>query len=227
MAAIKTHITGLCGYANSGKDTAADLLVTHAGFRKLAWADALRGEISEAFEAPLDLFTSRKTKDAVTPVLALRRAPLGLVGAVVVARELDQTFGDLDALLDAPRSPRQIMQWWGTEYRRRQDPNYWTKRLVSRINYYISDLRERAFVITDCRFDNEVRTLREMGGELWQVNRPGVQPQGNHASVTDGSEFKPEVALDNSADLRHLQQQVLATYWRKDSGLGYIKVDIQ
>lgn len=223
---IKQHIYGLCGYAGAGKDTVADLLVTHAGFRKLAWADALRAEAAEAFAAPLDLFTSRDTKDTPTPLLTLRRAPLGLVGAVVVAHGLDETFGELAPFLDQPRSPRQILQWWGTEYRRRQDPDYWTRKLSQRVAYYANDLHERHFVIPDCRFPNEVAALRALGGELWRVSRPGIAPAGNHVSVTDGSEFKPEAVIDNCADLRHAAQQALGRYWQRDSGLALVRVEV-
>ena len=42
LPSVRTHIIGLTGFAGAGKDTVADLLVAHARFRKLAFADALR-----------------------------------------------------------------------------------------------------------------------------------------------------------------------------------------
>ena len=37
-----TDVIGICGYARSGKDTAADLMVKHMGYRKVTIADDLR-----------------------------------------------------------------------------------------------------------------------------------------------------------------------------------------
>lgn len=44
-----TLVIGLCGYARSGKDTVADLLVKQHGFVKVRFADALKRGLAEMF----------------------------------------------------------------------------------------------------------------------------------------------------------------------------------
>lgn len=232
---IKTHIIALTGYAGTGKDTVADLLVTHCGFRKLAFADALRAEVAEAFGLDMVELTHRSTKDAAMGALSLRKGPPGLVGALACAGAFKVTavvrgsFGVSDDFLDAPRSPRQIMQWWGTEYRRVQAPNYWTRLVGERIAFGIRN-HERRFVITDCRFSNEAEFVRDWNGQIWQVKRPGIDgastTEGTHASATDGSQFAPDAVINNSHDIRHLQQLVLGEFWARDAGLSSVKVEI-
>lgn len=44
-------IIGLCGYARAGKDTAADALVEARGFRKVAFADSLKRDVTMMLNA--------------------------------------------------------------------------------------------------------------------------------------------------------------------------------
>jgi hypothetical protein len=233
MPGLKHHIIGLCGFAGAGKDTVADLLITHAGFRKLAFADALRAELNEAFRVEPLTFTRREYKGEALECLALSRCTdINYINAVLahLAANADGAAFSASQELVTPRTPRQTMQWWGTQYRRANDPNYWTRQLTQRIAYYTRDLHERNFVITDCRFDNEVDALRAMGGWLWQVKRPGLDatttPEGQHSSATDGTEFGPDEVLHNMHDIRHLQGVVLGEFWALDAGLENVKVEI-
>lgn len=53
----------LSGWAGSGKDAAAELLVEEMGFERLAFADALKEEVSKAMQIPLSFFRDRILKD--------------------------------------------------------------------------------------------------------------------------------------------------------------------
>lgn len=215
---MKQHIYGLTGFASVGKDTIADLLVTHVHFRKLAFADALRAEVSSAFDVGMAPLTHAHLKGIPLDAFAMKRAPSAFVAAVALALRIVPDH----AWLDEPRSPRQILQWWGTEYRRAQDPRYWTRRLLERVVYHQRD-GELRFVITDCRFANEVDTLLSMGGELWQITRPGIDAtttaEGQHVSATSGALFKPSTVICNSHDLKHLQQLVLSEFVSRETGV--------
>ncbi len=229
---MKQHIYGLTGFASVGKDTVADLLVEHLRFRKMAFADALRGEVANGFGIDLVHLLRPETKHHPLTALAMRRAPHEFLAAVVLALSVaapDHRLVLSDEWLDAPRSPRQIMQWWGTEYRRAQEPRYWTRRLLERVVYHQRD-GELRFVITDCRFANEVDTLLAMGGELWQITRPGINAtttaEGQHVSATSGDSFKPSVVIANSHDIRHLQQLVLSEFAARESGIAGLTVEL-
>ena len=217
------HLIALTGHAGAGKDTVADLLVAHARFRKLAFADALRGEISHAFNLTLDDFTNQNLKNVPTVALRMRLAPRDFLAAVVLslsAAAPDHRTPLSDTWLDEPRSPRQIMQWWGTEYRRAQSPRYWTEQLMKRLTYYRRE-GETRFVVTDVRFDNEAHTLRMAGAALWQVIRPGHTggAEGAHISVTDGCRFNPDVVVANAHDVHHLQGEVLSLFISRELSL--------
>lgn len=209
----------LSGLAGTGKDTVADALVTHAGFTKLAFADALRREVAHAFELgdQYGILSARATKELPHERLALGWCTdLEFVRAVNAA-----AFAGAMPLgeLDAPRSPRQIMQWWGTEYRRSQQPNYWSTKVAM----HILALREggagERVVITDCRFTNEAAAVRAIGGEVWQVFRPGIDiVEGNHASQNDGSNLGAHSVLVNHASVPELVRQTLRLLTKRFGG---------
>ena len=224
---IKTHIVALSGYAGTGKDTIADLLVTHVNFRKLAFADALRGEVASGYDIDITYLIDPTTKNSPLEALALRNAPGEFQDAVLLS--LQDVPPSINGWLDQPRTPRQILQWWGTEYRRRHQDDYWTSRVVDRLTYYIRQ-GECRFVITDCRFPNEADAVHTMGGVIWQVTRPGVDaastPEGKHSSAVDGSAFKPAAVITNSHDIAHLQQLVLAEFFANEAGLDRSQVKV-
>ena len=217
------HLLGLTGHAGVGKDTVADLLVAHARFRKLAFADALRGEIANAFSLSLDDLSTPHLKNVETVGLRMRLAPRDFLAAVVLSLSAalpNHRTPLSDAWLDEPRSPRQIMQWWGTEYRRAQSPSYWTQQLIRNLAYYRREAETR-FVVTDVRFDNEAHALRMAGAVLWQVIRPGHNgaAEGAHVSATDGSRFSPEAVVANDRDVKHLRIEVLSLFIARELGI--------
>lgn len=196
-------LIGLTGPAGSGKDSAADALVHLAGFTKLAFADALRAEVCAAFGVPLQYLTARETKEHPIQALALNRCMV--MGFLAALREQGAGLDE-----DAPRSPRQIMQWWGTEFRRAKDTSYWISRAMQRIKRLHK--QGKSVVVTDVRFPDEAEAVRSMGGLIWQVWRPGVDvADGAHASETHGREFSPEYVIDNDEGLDELRIEVAAT----------------
>lgn len=110
-----------------------------------------------------------------------------------------------EVLWAKPYSPevRWLLQNWGTEYRRAQDPDYWINRGRETIEVLIDD-RVPLVVVTDVRFQNEVDVIHSLGGLVFEViaenatraNRLDIsialqQEQDKHASAiidfeTDG-----------------------------------------
>ncbi len=218
-------LIGLTGPKASGKDTVADLLRTHCGFAKLGFADALYAEVANAFSIHIAQLQERETKEHPMSALALGKClGDGFTGRMInMHHELGERID-----LAAPRSPRQILQWWGTNYRRNQSENYWVGIASQRVAYLMNQNLATRIVITDCRFPNEVEMIRQaFGGQIWQVKRPGCTvPDGSHPSETTGEAFKPNAVIANDHDMRHLQQLVLGEFWAYDAGLGGVKVEI-
>jgi hypothetical protein len=220
---MKKHILGLTGFSGAGKDTVADLLVTHLGFRKLAFADALRAEIAEGFQLDPLYLTHPSTKSTPMSALAMDRAPVPFLRAVAYAlgQEIIGTSGRTSLeWLAAPRSPRKILQWWGTEYRRAENPTYWTRIMLQRVHHLLREGQVR-IVITDVRFENEADAVHGAGGHLWQITRPEINgtttTEGAHSSATDGGHFEPAAVISNRHDIRHLQQLVFSEFFSMES----------
>ena len=66
-----------------------------------------------------------------------------------------------------------ILQRYGTEFRRDQDPDYWVKATRKRIHDYLATQGVPSLaVVTDVRFPNEVKMIRGMGGMVLYVDTP-------------------------------------------------------
>lgn len=181
-------IIGMCGWMGSGKDSAADVLVSEYGFLKTSMAAALRQECKWA-QATFDVPAGAPPD--IEHIILNRLAHVDIKPTSVPARRL--------------------LQWYGTEYRRAQDPDYWVKQIESVLNHAMD------VVISDIRFPNEADMIHRHGGQLWLIRRDSVRP----AQVLHSSEMLPEMdlkwdaILDNNGDQNELENKVrfLARSW--------------
>lgn len=190
-------LIALCGAAGAGKDTVADMLPA----RKLAFADTLYAEVAEAWGVTVEWLKDRKRKGGPQPELRVGYSKdKDFVAHFMGGRTTDPP-------LWVWRSPRQILQWWG-DYRRAQDPDYFVRVTEQHaLNGF------GPCVITDVRFPNEAALVRQLGGQLWQIRRPGYEAGGTgHASDTDGSEFGPDRVIVNCGSLDYLRDQVFEAW---------------
>lgn len=66
-----------------------------------------------------------------------------------------------ERLEEEKRRLRPLLQVWGTELRRKTDPDYWVRRLEAQI--YAHQPYANRIVVTDARFTNELDMLRKHG----------------------------------------------------------------
>jgi hypothetical protein len=202
-------IIGICGFIGSGKDTIADYLVNLHGFRRESFANSL--------------------KDAVAQVFGWDRTMLE--GRTKQSREWrDQRDEWWSQRLGKDITPRYVLQQWGTEVCRRGfHDDIWIASLENKLRNSRDDI-----VISDCRFPNEIKSIKRAGGMVVRVVR-GPEPEwyedainvnagrsnmssmisktrmeklGIHASETAwvGTEF--DAVLDNNGSLDDLYHQV-------------------
>lgn len=112
--------------------------------------------------------------------------------AFELRREIQEALeAPLPVLFKKPYSEpvRRLLQWWGTDFRRAQDPDYWVKKAeVTAIQHLEDGLIP---VFTDVRFPNEAKLIRDRQGILVLVTasekvreeRLGMAPP-NHESET-------------------------------------------
>lgn len=103
---------------------------------------------------------------------------------------------------------RRLLQVFGTEVGRNLfGENVWSdimKRRVSEASV------THDVVVTGIRFPNEVTAIRELGGELWWVERPdpNMGIEGGHASENSVSRNDFEVLIQNFGTLEALYAKV-------------------
>lgn len=206
-------IIGLTGAAGSGKDTIADILFRSGqraeidrafisetdkslirDWRRIAFADALYQEASEAFEVDVEDLRCRARKETPTSSLSMTGCTDRVFVEVVRAIE----WNHFDWF--APYSPRQILQWWGTDYRRAQREDYW----LSKVRDRIASVPDNHWVVTDIRFQNEANLVRELGGCLVVVHRPAIYPVTEHVSEAFWRTCKADWQIENNGTLNDL-----------------------
>lgn len=197
-------LLGLTGAAGAGKDTCALLLRQH-GFRSIAFADAVRAEIAEAWRIDPRMLTERDTKEWPLPALAIGNCTDRAF--VHLCTETDMDPGE-------PRSARWVMQRWGTEYRRATYALYW----VDKVHHWVRQQRDagaRRLVITDVRFENEAELVRYLRGQVVRVHRPSL-PALLQATAAHASE-RPLVTTEvvhNDGDIEHLRAELMRVVHR-------------
>lgn len=182
-------IVGLVGFIGSGKDTAADYLVNFHEFRRESFANTL--------------------KDAAAAVFGWDRTLLE--GRTKQAREWrEQVDPWWAARLDMPNlTPRWILQYWGTEVCRHGfHDDIWIASLENKLRTATDNI-----VISDCRFPNEIASIRAQGGKILWVQR-GPLPEWYDAarSFNHGQDGNMTWALSR-AKLEKLKIHASETAW--------------
>jgi len=145
-------IIGVCGLIGSGKDTIADYLQNIHQFRRESFAHTLKDAVAAVFGWDRELLEGR-TKES----RAWRE-------------QVDPWWS---ARLDMPElTPRWVLQYWGTEVARKSFHNdIWIASLENKLRKTKDDV-----VISDCRFPNEIKSIKNAGGVVIRVVR-GPDPE--------------------------------------------------
>lgn len=206
-------IIGLGHRARQGKNTAAVVMLNEGSIgsrgRIYAYADALRAEVTQEVNGNLGL-----------EELIKRGWFIG--GRPNVRTNFKQ---DLPEWVKAETGkPRTLLQWWGTDYRRAQDPDYWVKRLMDTLRRENPDV---AFV-TDVRFPNEVDAIHAAGGYVVQVIKttpPDIKvPSHPSEDVLDG--YTGWDYTIRAANMKELRKQATTIYHKivRKHGVGSVSV---
>ena len=175
-------IIGVCGFIGSGKDTVADYLVNNHSYRRESFANTL--------------------KDAVSSVFGWDRNMLE--GRTKQAREWrEQVDPWWTARLGRPITPRAVLQQWGTEVCRKGfHDDIWIASLENKLRTSTDDI-----VISDCRFPNEIKSIKAAGGTIVWVQR-GELPSW-HIMAAKANQGDPVAA----EKLKHLNIHASETAW--------------
>lgn len=201
-------VIGICGKMGAGKDEVGNILRDNHGYLKTSFAQELRKEVFEALNgAYLANEKARKhfpviPRDMETSSIKALQAFEAIVAQGDEIQETD--FG----VWTKPTSPnmRTLLQWWGTEYRRTQDENYWAKKWL--IEWLPALLDGERLCICDVRYNNEAAMCKLMGA-IWEVYGRNCKNEGlqGHASEK-GVSLVFEMYLPNHGTLEELTKTV-------------------
>ena len=165
-------IIGLSGYAQSGKDTVAKILVEEYGFTRIAFADKIK-EFLLSFD--------KQVNDAVTLY--------GWEGA----KQLHHV--------------RRSLQDIGIGARKVFGEDFWVEQAIRGVIRHPSALTND-FVFTDVRFTNEAQEIKEWGGHIWRVERPGINPANDHVSESELNAWNFDSIIYNSGTIEDLSDVI-------------------
>jgi len=176
-------IIGLTGYAQSGKDTVAKILVEQYGFTRIAFADKIREFLYETNP----MFDSI----AGEPMFVKARV-------------------DRDGWDEAKKSPhiRRLLQNSGVAARKIFGESFWVDQVLNNLdpadNIVITDVRfvnEADSIKLLCRFTNQ-------DAQIWRIKRIGVAAVNGHVSEHEMDGYPVDQIFTNNATIEDLELMV-------------------
>lgn len=180
-------LIGLVGLIGSGKDTVAERLVTQHGFERDSFAKSLKDATASIFGWDRELLEGN-TKES----REWREQP-----DIFWSKKFNKEI-----------TPRWVLQYFGTEVcRGGMLDSVWVDSLIARY-------RGKNTVISDTRFVNEIKTIRDHGGKIALIKRGEVpsreemQASGAHQSEWDWIGCKFDYVIENNSTFEALNYQI-------------------
>ena len=211
-------IAGKMGY---GKDYVGNLIKnSFSNIEKSSFADALKEEV----EHIINLIRNNSSLEHIAYEMNVSKDEIKPLYIAMIA------FKDINELTVKKKNStiRFMLQYWGTDVRRKNNENYWVQKTVNKI-LEINKLGNVA-LITDGRFPNELKGVSELNGITIQLdiskekqienllNRDGILPNKeafNHPSETSYLEYKDfdlilteDVLSDNDLILSEIKKTI-------------------
>ncbi len=188
-------IIGINGYAGSGKDTVGEIIRMQQpkeNWEIKKFAGKLKEVASIILGIPKTMFEDQEFKK----------------------KNLPQMWSDHGL----PMTVRDFLQRLGTDaLRQGLHPNTWVNALMMEYKEVCfagkdsegADLFSYPnWVITDCRFPNEAIAIKNAGGIIIKVNRPGVTAVNAHPSEVELDHWHFDYVIENDEGISELKHQV-------------------
>lgn len=159
---MKKTIIAFTGKKGSGKSEACKFFESKLKCERINFKDSLIEEMKRVFPDTL-----------------------ARLKAVYTASSIDELFV---AKLPITRA---LMQNFGTELRRAEDKNYWTKQWSKKILKSTS----RYILTDDVRFLNEEEAVRKKDGFIIRMQRPTAKSKDQHLSETEMEGIKADYTV--------------------------------
>jgi hypothetical protein len=223
-------IIGISGYSGSGKDTVGIIIqylnCTNKG--NLSIEDVIKDYkehewwLEDQSEWEIRKFAG-KLKDIASHLTGIdiekfedqefKKTLLGPEWGTVENNPLNNILVFEDVQFNSLMSVRDFLQKLGTDaLRMGLHDNVWVNALMA--DYTLTEYGDDEqgqypnWVVTDTRFPNEAKAIKDKGGIIIRIDRPGVKPINNHPSEVglDGWDFDYKIA--NVSDVFALKQTI-------------------
>jgi hypothetical protein len=213
-------IIGINGYAGSGKDTVGTIIQ----YLKTNISDTIIS-LEDVLEFPLthQWWLEEQSSWKIKKWAGKLKVIASMLTGIPVEKFEDQEFKKTMLGSEWNMSVRDFLQKLGTDaIRDGLHGNAWVNALmadyqpISDKSYVLEDgtlfdLRTLpghplypTWIITDTRFPNEAQAIKEVGGLVIRVDRPGVKPINNHPSEVGLDNWDFDYKIANVSDLRAL-----------------------
>lgn len=198
------RIIGISARKRRGKDTVAEYLIEHHGFQRYSFADPLKRGAMELFG-----FTEEQMwgdlKEVVDPRWNMTpRRVLQLLGTQLLQFDIHKHLEEGEFTYKGEPIGRTI---WVHRFR------LWIEDEVNKIKEEFGDDAKLLVSIADVRFPHEAEPIRELGGEIWKIERPSLDQQetnsmDEHASEMEVDNIKEDKLIINDGTLEELYEKI-------------------
>lgn len=192
-------LIGISGKKQSGKNTVGVIL-------QCLYENATFEQIEDTIDVGLMIYDP-KDMELVSFASKLKEIASNLIGSSYWEFE-GQIFKDEKNPLIGITN-REILQKIGTSFRKLFGEDIWIKVLFKYLEYKGLD---KNYIITDVRYKNEAKAIKERGGILIRVNR-NTDSNDTHQSEVDLDDYdKFDFIIDNNGSVEELIKKVIEIY---------------
>jgi len=205
-------IIGISGYSNSGKDTVGAIIQYLNCKNPQSSIEQICADYSE-YEYWLDEQSGWEIRKFAGKLKDIAEHLTGIDIEKFEDQEFKKTeLGPEWAIHGMPMTVRDFLQKLGTDAMRMGlHDNVWVNALMadytSEESWLNTSLGEKPdvvypnWIITDVRFPNEAQAIKDKGGIIIRVDRPGVSPINDHPSEIGLDDWKFDYRIANVSDI--------------------------
>lgn len=125
----------------------------------------------------------------------------------IIERKIEGDLKEVPCEVLCGKTPRHAMQTLGTEWRDGIGKELWSRIWLARVGGLLN--AKRPVVCTDIRFHHEAQAIRELGGFMVRVDRPGLATGDVHISEVEMESIPVHYLVTNDKGIVGLHRKAV------------------